>query len=275
MKATPLRTRILLALLAISAGLTWGTLSIVRYTMEKKVRESIRQDLRSSVRTFQTFEQHREEALTRSVALLANLPTVRALMTTQDPGTIQDEAATLLNDSGADLLTLADRAGHVYALRVVKSQLAPETAQKLLDATLAEGETNDWWLADGRLYQVILQPVEFVQGSQSTTIGFLVAGHEIDQATAREFSAVAGSEVVFRAGDTMIASGLPSAEEKQLAQELDAKGTVAGAEPSEIQLGKERYLASTESLSRNPAFHVSLNVLKSFDREEGPARHSP
>jgi signal transduction histidine kinase len=265
-RKTPLRTRILLALLAISAGLTWGTLSIVRYTMEKKVRESIHQDLLSSVKTFQAFEQHREEALTRSVALLASLPTLRALMATQDPGTIRDEAATLLNESGADLLVLADRAGHVYAVQTTKSSLSTETVQKWIDSTLAQGEARDWWLVDGRLYQVTLQPVEFVQGSQNTTIGMLVAGHEIDQATAREFSAVAGSDVIFRAGDTMIASGLPAREEKQLARKLDANGPGASAEPGEIQLGKERYLATTEDLSRNPALHVSLNVLKSFDQ---------
>ena len=266
MRKTPLRTRILLALLAISAGLTWGTLSIVRYTMEKRVRESIHQDLLSSAKTFQAFEQHREEALTRSVALLASLPTLRALMATQDPGTIRDEAATLLNESGADLLVLADRAGHVYAVQTTKSSLSTETVQKWIDSTLAQGEARDWWLVDGRLYQVTLQPVEFVQGSQNTAIGMLVAGHEIDQATAREFSAVAGSDVIFRAGDTMIASGLPAREEKQLARKLDANGPGASAEPGEIQLGKERYLATTEDLSRNPALHVSLNVLKSFDQ---------
>jgi signal transduction histidine kinase len=265
-RKTPLRTRILLALLAISAGLTWGTLSIVRYTMEKKVRESIHQDLLSSVKTFQIFEQHREEALTRSVALLASLPTLRALMATEDPGTIRDEAATLLNESGADLLALADRAGRVYAVETTKSSLSTETLQKWIDSTLAQGQARDWWLVDGRLYQVTLQPVEFVQGSQNTAIGMLVAGHEIDQATAREFSAVAGSDVIFRAGDTMIASGLPALEEKQLARKLDANGPGASAEAREIQLAKERYLASTEDLSRNPALHVSLNVLKSFDQ---------
>src|ERR1700741_300660 len=234
--------------------------------MEKRVRESIHQDLLSSAKTFQAFEQHREEALTRSVALLASLPTLRALMATQDPGTIRDEAATLLNESGADLLVLADRAGHVYAVQTTKSSLSTETVQKWIDSPLAQGEARDWWLVDGRLYQVTLQPVEFVQGSQNTTIGMLVAGHEIDQATAREFSAVAGSDVIFRAGDTMIASGLPALEEKQLARKLDANEPGASAEPREIQLGKERYLASTEEMYRNPALHVSLNVLKSFDQ---------
>jgi signal transduction histidine kinase/ActR/RegA family two-component response regulator len=264
-RKTPLRTRILLALLAVSAGLTWGTLSVVRYTMERKVRESIRHDLLSSVRTFRVFEQHREEALTRSVGLLASLPTVRALMATQDISTISDEAVALLKESGADLLLLADRTGRVYAVQAVKSQVSPETVQKWLDATVAIGETRDWWLADGRLYEVILQPVEFVQGSQGTTIGILVAGREIDQTTAREFSAVAGSDVVFLAGSTLIANNLPAPEEKQLLQKLDVN-LPGDAEPREVQIGQERYLARTENLSRNPALHVSLNVLKSFDQ---------
>src|SRR5579862_6267753 len=106
---TRLRSKILLALLANSAVLSCLILAVVRYTVQNKVRESIQQDLRASVITFQTFEDQREDSLTRSTALIANLPTVRALMTSNDPLTIQNEAENILVQSGADLLVLADR----------------------------------------------------------------------------------------------------------------------------------------------------------------------
>ena len=47
-----LRTKFLLSLLVISAGLTSATLLIVRYRLEKQVRETIREDLRNSVRNY-------------------------------------------------------------------------------------------------------------------------------------------------------------------------------------------------------------------------------
>src|SRR5450755_2949689 len=106
-----LRTKFLLSLLAISAGLTAATLWIVSYSVEKRVREDIREELRNSVVTYQSFEKQREDALSRSASLLANLPNVRALMTTEDPATIQDASADVWRLSGSELLVFANRAG--------------------------------------------------------------------------------------------------------------------------------------------------------------------
>jgi signal transduction histidine kinase/ActR/RegA family two-component response regulator len=262
----PLRTKILLALLAISAGLTCGTLLSVRYSVQKKVRESIREDLRASVRTFQTFERQREDALTRSAVLLASLPTVRALMTTQDGPTIQDGSEGLLKESGADLLLLSDRAGRLFASQSGKAGLTNEVLQKLLITTVEKSDDRDWWLVDGHLFEISVQPIEFGQGSQQTTIGILVVGHEINQQSAKEFSAIAGSDVVFQAGDTLIATGLTAEELKQFAGHLRTSGAGGSGEINEIQLGDERYLATTENLSQGSGLSVSLNVLKSFDR---------
>ena len=117
MRNIRLRTKFLFALLVISAGLTTGTLLVVRYSVEKRVRESIRGDLRNSVDTYQTFERQLEDSLTRSAELLADLPTVRALMSTHDAATIQDASADIWRLSGSDLLMLAGRTGNVLALR--------------------------------------------------------------------------------------------------------------------------------------------------------------
>jgi signal transduction histidine kinase/CheY-like chemotaxis protein len=263
---TPLRTKILLALLAISAGLTCGTLAIVRYTVQKKVRESIRLDLRSSVRTYEIFAKQREESLNRSAALLASLPTVRALMTTQHIPTIQDASGGLLDESGADLLVLADRSGKLDAAQFSKARLKPEVLQQLLTGTVEQGEGHDWWLAEGHLFQVSLQPIEFAQGTDSTTIGILIVGDEIDQNTAKEISAVTGSDVVFRAGKTMIASGINIQGQRELLGQLGPHASKEGDAPAEIQLGNERYLATTQILANKLGLEVSLNVLKSFDR---------
>jgi hypothetical protein len=48
-----LRTKFLLSLLAISAGLTSATLLVVRYRVERQVREAIREDLHNSVRNYE------------------------------------------------------------------------------------------------------------------------------------------------------------------------------------------------------------------------------
>src|SRR5580700_2035814 len=117
MRTIRLRTKFLLSLVAISAGLTAATLLIVRYSVEQQVRASLRQDLDSSVLTYRSFARQRQAALSSSAVLLANLPNVRALMTTQDVATIRDEAEDIWKLGGSDLLVLADRAGRVEAVR--------------------------------------------------------------------------------------------------------------------------------------------------------------
>ena len=73
MKGFRLRTKFLLSLLVITAGLTSATLLIVRYSVEKQVRNSLDEDLRNSVNTYQSFERQRQEILNQSAELLANL----------------------------------------------------------------------------------------------------------------------------------------------------------------------------------------------------------
>ena len=261
MSTLRLRSKILLALLTVSAGLTCGTLAVVRYTVQNRVRESVWQELHNSVRTYRVFQAREEESLTRSAALLAGLPTVRALMSTQDPATIRDASGEILNESGADLIVLADRRGVVCAVQSTKARIAPNTAQYLLNHTFQKGGTRDWWLAEGRLYQIVMQPVEFGQRGQNTVFGILVAGHEIDQKAAQQFSSVIGNEVVFRTGGYLISSKFNPAMEAELLTRLGAHD-----DPFEIKLGNERFLAATEKLYSSPGFDVSLTVLRSFDQ---------
>jgi hypothetical protein len=92
MAALRLQTKFLLSMLLVSAGLTSTTLIIVERTIDNQVRRHILRDLDNSVRTFQSFQRQREQTLSHSAELLADLPTVRALMTTRHATTIQDPA---------------------------------------------------------------------------------------------------------------------------------------------------------------------------------------
>jgi hypothetical protein len=193
MRNIRLRTKFLLSLLVISAGLTTGTLLVVRYSVDKQVRESIRGDLRNSVDTYESFEVQREASLTRSAELLADLPTVRSLMTTQDPATIQDASEGIWRLSGSNLLVMAGRTGNVLALRASTAGLSPADAEELLHHSLDRAEQQDWWFGGGHLYEVWIQPIYFGPASENRTIGFLGVGHEIDEQAAREFGTRARS----------------------------------------------------------------------------------
>src|ERR1035438_8458588 len=101
-----LRTKFLLSMVAVSATLTFATLLAVEHAVQQQARVGIERDLQNSVSAFRNFQTQREWTLERSVALLADLPTVRAMMTTLDSATIQYASRDLWHLAGSDLLIL-------------------------------------------------------------------------------------------------------------------------------------------------------------------------
>ena len=261
-----LRTKFLLSLLAITAGLTAATLLIVSYSVRKRVRENIREDVRNSVSNYQSFQAQQEDSLTRSAALLANLPNVRALMTTEDAATIEDASADVWKLSGSDLLVLANRAGSVAAVRAGAANLNPVMVQGLLRQSLDRSESKGWWFGGGHLYEVRIQPIYFGSSAQDTTIGLLAVGHEVNQRAAKEFASVASSEVAFNYAGAPVASTLSSSQQSDLARQIRETAQNHSDDTQEIQLGSEIYLAKTVNLSPEGGPLVSLTVLKSFDK---------
>jgi signal transduction histidine kinase/CheY-like chemotaxis protein len=257
-----LRTKFLLSLLAITAGLSSATLLIVSYSVQKRVRENIREDLRNSVDVYESFEHQREATLRRSTQLLANLPNVRAMMTTQDPATIQDASEDVWNLSGSDLMVFADRSGDVVAMRARSASFERASAQEFMQLSLKKEEPRDWWFGGGQLYEVWIQPIYFGTESKESTLGYLAVGHEIDEGAAKDFSKIASSDVAFRWGDIFVASTLTNAQQGELARQPQRDS--AGSQ--ETQIGDERYLATTVELPPDAQPRVTLTVLKSFDK---------
>src|SRR5262249_8602414 len=137
--------------------------------------------------------------------LLAAEPSVRALMTTRDPYTIQDGSSALLPLIGNDLLILSDRDGKVMAVHG-PAKANRTVAQSWLDKALHPLEDRKWWLVDGHLYEVFLQPIYFGAPSNRHLLGLLGLGYEIDDQVAVEIGNVAASQVAFEYEGKLIAS---------------------------------------------------------------------
>lgn len=261
-----LRTRFLLSMLVITAGLTTTSLLLVRRMVEQRVRENIAEGLRNSAQTFQNFQHERESLLTRLSALLADLPITRALMTTHDPATIQDASQDLWQLAASDLLVLADRRGVIVALHTKGSGITRETAQGYFVKTLQDEDANRWWYGGQHLYQIFLQPIYFGSRTDGSLLGFLVIGDEIDAKLAREVSRVAASQVAFSYNGEILATTL--AESQAVSANLRTLVSAPPqSSPSDVQLGSEHYLATSLELSAPQATPVRLTVLGSYDKE--------
>ncbi len=258
-----LRTKFLLSLVAISASLTWVTLLIVRQRVQVQVREGIFESLRDSVSTFQRFQQDRERILAGSTALMADVPPIRSLMTSEDEATIQDASVAFWHQIGSGLFVLADRTGKVMALDTDAPGFRRGDAQKGLNLSVPQGRMRDWWFGGGHLFEVFLHPIYFGSPTTGTLLGTVVVGDEIDDRVAAEVSQIASSQVAFRYGNAVVASTLPLRQRAVLAaQPLAGLGATA---PVDVRLGPERFLASSVELSPGSVPTVSLTVLKSYD----------
>jgi signal transduction histidine kinase len=260
-----LRTKFLLSMLLVSAGLTSTTLLLVRRSVQHQVKNAISADLQNSVSTFQNFQRERELTLSHSADLLADLPDLRALMTTQHEATIQDASTHLWQLAGSDLFVLVDRSGAVVALHVASPGFTRQMAQQSVKAPINNQAQSRWWFGAQHLYQVFLKPVYFGPASENRLLGFLVIGYEIDDSVANQVSRIAASQVAFYYGDTIVRSTLPPLHQAELAQQSPHFGSES-PHAREINLGDEHFSGTSLELTDDNSPSVRLVVLKSYDQ---------
>ena len=264
MARVQLRTKFLISMLVISAGLTCTTLLLVQHSVRAQVRKEILSDLRNSTATFQNFQRDRELTLAHSAELVADLPILRAIMTTEHEPTIQDASRNLWRLAGGDLFVLADRSGKVVALHSKTPGFGRDSAEEFLrNGVNHSEESGDWWFGARQLYEVFLMPIYFGKASDNRLLGFLAVGYEMDDRVLQEMSSIAAGQVAFRYDNAIVRSTLPPEQEAELLR----SGFVArgAALPGELELGKERFLVTSVELAPDRA-PVALIVLKSYDQ---------
>ncbi len=262
-----LRTRFLLSMLLITTGLTTTSLLLVQRSFRINVRQGIAVNLRNSVAAFQDFRHERETMLTSDVALLADLPITRAIMTSPDPVTIQDASQDISQIAASDLFVMVDRGGRVVALHTKTPGFTREAAEKYFQQSLDEdrGEPSHWWLGEHHLYQTFIEPIYRGTRTEGTLLGFLVIGYEINDRLAAEVSKVAGSQVAFSCGNEIVGTTLTAAQ----VQGGSIQNLIAGSlrdDAREIEIGNERFLATSLVLSGSRPTPVRLSVLGSYDQ---------
>lgn len=262
-----LRTRFLLSMLLITTGLTTTSLLLVQRSIRSNVRQSIALNLRNSVAAFQDFRHERETMLTGDVALLADLPITRAIMTSPDPVTIQDASQDISQIAASDLFVMVDRSGRVVALHTKTPGFTKEAAEKYFQQSLEEdrGESSHWWLGEHHLYQTFIEPIYRGSRTDGTLLGFLVIGYEIDDRLAGLVSKVAGSQVAFSCGNEIVGTTLSPAQ----LQGGSIQNLIVGSahdDPRDIEIGSERFLSTSLVLSGSSSTPVRLSVLGSYDQ---------
>src|SRR5258708_25947930 len=118
-----LQTKLLISTLLIICVLTGTILLVIRQTVRSQIAQQVRDSTSASLREFEKVQQQLQEQLSRTASLLAELPTLKALMTTRDAPTIQDGSLPFWKLAGGDLFLLADSRGEEKGLHVTRGGL--------------------------------------------------------------------------------------------------------------------------------------------------------
>ncbi|HVO63720.1 MAG TPA: HAMP domain-containing sensor histidine kinase [Terriglobales bacterium] len=249
-------------MLATSAGLTAVSLLVVQRIVERQVRRNLRVDLANSVETFRNVQKERQDSLARSAGLMADLPVLKALMTSRHAPTIQDGSAELFRLSGGDLFALVDDSNHVVGFHTASPGITQEEAQVIRESNV-RNDPRQWWVAGGHLYEVFLAPIYFGPQSRDSVLGTVAIGYEIDRAVAHELARVASGQVAIVCDGREVASTINPFDIATLQREVESRGADAGT--FDVMLGKESFIMT--SLVLNPAApKVTVFVMKSYDQ---------
>ena len=264
-----MRTTLLIPLLLLCLGFTPISLLILQTIVRQQARAGLSSDLQHSVQTYQNLARQRRELLVRESVLLADLPSLKALMTA-DTRTIADGSVEFWQMSGGDVFALLDRSGKFVVSFNRGAPLARPEVEQGLENCLQQPEQPTLLALDQRLYEISIQPLVFGDKKNGSQLGFVAIGYAIDENVAREVSEAAAAEVTFTVGNAIVASTLkPELEQQLIGQDADLLRSPT--EGRNIKLGNEDYLTASVALDA-PGVQgqgtpvPQLVVLKSYEQ---------
>jgi signal transduction histidine kinase len=261
-----MRALLILAISGIIVGTTLVSMLVIRRPLETLIVQNLSSDLLHSLATFESMQAQRLTALDRENALLADLPSLKALMTTSDERTIADGGVEFWRTSGNDLFALADGAGVVKAAYLKDGSVDAELRASL-SRVIATPKVS-YFVSSNGLYGCSVHRLYFGSSSEGTLLGYVISGFAIDHDVVENLSRATNVQAMFRTGDRMLASSLNSAGQTR----LSLPPSPNSSQTFGVIVGGEHFLAVSHDLSSNATAPLTLVEFKSLDQEERAIR---
>jgi signal transduction histidine kinase/ActR/RegA family two-component response regulator len=255
-----LRTRLLVSLLAVVFLLTAAVLALIQVRMRAHVLEDLASTLHTELTVYSKVENARRQQAEQSVALIADLPSLKALMSTGDIPTIQDGSESILRTSGADLLLLESAGGELLAVHSKSGEVPTVSGRSLMAGSSGK---HDWWLVGGRLYSLNFASIHAGAGSERRFLGRLALGEEVTPQSVSGQESLGDGALIFERDGAVLAGSLNHSLWPQF-QDWLAKSARLGRLTQEMDIGGERYLGSFIDLAGDHP--VRLYSLRSYDQ---------
>jgi len=260
------RTQVLLilAMSVITMGATLVSLLAIRAPLQNLITENLSSELRHSLATFESMQAQHLAALDRENALLADLPSLKALMTTSDERTIADGGVEFWKVSGNDLFALADRDGNIKAAYLRNTTADPAFRSAL--AQLLVLRKASYLVSNKGLFGCSVQPLYFGSPTEGTVLGYVISGFAIDRQAVDSLTSATDVQAIFRSGSQLLA-GSPSLAGASREPADPSSALVSPSEPYSVVLNGEHFLAVSHDLSSRATAPLSLVEIKSLDQE--------
>jgi signal transduction histidine kinase len=258
-----LRTQLLIATLVIICGLLGALLLVVRHTVRSEIADGARQSTDASLHAFENVQHERDLQLSRTAAMLAELPTLKAVMATQHAATIQDASEPFWKLAGSQLFVLSSSEGEVFGFHVSEPGWQSGVAEADIKKSIEQDDDAAWWYGNGRLYRVFLRPILAGNDGNQRQLGIIAVGYQIDEKVAKELARASGSQIALAADDKIIASTLSPQNERELQTNV-RPGLDAISGSREVMLGGDPYQAGAILIYQGPPASVRCYVLMSL-----------
>jgi len=259
------RTQLLIATLLIICALTASLLYLVRRTVRSQIEKQAKESTDTWLHGFKAVQQQRELELSRTAAMLAELPTLKALMTTEHALTIQNASEPFWRLADSDLFLLADSEGQILGFHVKTPGWVPQLVEPDLKRSTEERAGAAWWYAGGQLYWVFLHPIDAGAGNDRKQLGILVVGNQVNNKVAEQLAFVPGSLIAIVTNDKVIASTLPFGAKRELQLWIGQQNSQVDARPREMSLRTGQYQVASFLIHNGLPTPVRCYVLMSLE----------
>src|SRR5262245_28233628 len=284
MKPLELRTKIILFTSLLVIAVVAGSFLVINQVVKSQVRNQLVRDLQRSQQTLEQSQKDRLREMAAYSIIASENSTLKAAIETyqtelqgnspileQLRRTVENEASKLFVILKADLLVVTSNGGEVLALESLHTPKA-RTRLNLSDQPSIQNclspnprdfeQSAGIWRFQEQTYRIVSVPILL----QDLVIGTLSSGYEISPQLVGTIKQNTGSDVVFVAGDQIIASTFNKEQNEVLSKKLKAQAPVPSASESqtEVSLQSETFLAL--QIAEGSPSGGGFIILNSIDR---------
>jgi len=238
-----LRSRIFLASALLAVLCIAVAISLVNVTVTKEAERTLEREIIATGAQVDQLRAERTQTFTLMARLIADLPTLKAAIGTNDPPTVQGLAGGYQAQLNASLVLVTNNRGDVLHAAGGSPRAAQIAAhQPAVREALSGRESLSLLPQPNGILQVITVPV-LLERPRNEILGTLSAGFLLDDRLAAQLKTITGSDVAFGMDGQILASTLPREDYPALGERLRSSGI------SRLLIGGEEYEALRRPLA--------------------------